>query len=327
MKEQKYRVLIAAGGSGGHLFPAQQMATHLTDVIFAGHNLSMSPFFQHQFPLLDIAASQPKSPFFIFSTLKGLFQTFRLFSKHKIDVVVGFGSFHTFPVLLAATLLRKKIVLFEANCRLGKVNRLFAPFANKIAVQFPVPNKNAVFVPLLPWKAPEKKVSKQEALEYFGLKENFTILIFGGSQGASFFNEIMPKAFNTAQVIHFTGKGQATYENGCVKAFETRMDLAYTAADLVICRSGASTMAELIRYGKPSLLIPYPHSSEDHQRENAKFLTDVVRGARMLDQKDATVDRIQEEVELLRRDYSKYEKALREYDVGERVSLSDLLIV
>lgn len=327
MKEQKSKVMIAAGGSGGHLFPAQQMAAHFTNVIFAGHNLSKSPFFQHQFPFFDIAACPPKSIFFLFSTLKGLFQSFRVISKHKIDVVVGFGSFHTFPVLLAAALMRKKIILFEANCRLGKVNRFFAPFAQKIAVQFPVPNKNAVFVPLLPWKAQEKKVSKQEALAYFGLTENFTILIFGGSQGASFFNQIMPKAIHSklAQVIHLTGKGQTTYENGCVKPFETRMDLAYTAADLVICRSGASTMAELIRYQKPSLLIPFPHSSEDHQRENAKFLCDVVGGARMLEQKDATVEKIIQEIELLRRDYSKYEKALKEYDVGKRESLAELI--
>ncbi|HSX13753.1 MAG TPA: UDP-N-acetylglucosamine--N-acetylmuramyl-(pentapeptide) pyrophosphoryl-undecaprenol N-acetylglucosamine transferase [Chlamydiales bacterium] len=324
MKEQKFKILIAAGGSGGHLFPAQQMAMFFSDVVFAGHNLSKSPFFQKQFPHYDIAARAPNKLSFIFSTIKGLFQSLKLFSKYKIDIVVGFGSFHTFPVLLAATLLRKKMILFEANCALGKVNRLFSPFASKIAVQFPIPAKKTVFVPLLPWKARPKPVSKQDALSYFGLQQAFTILIFGGSQGATFFNEIMPKAID-AQVIHFTGKGHARYTNGCVKEFETRMDLAYTAADLVICRSGASTMAELICYGKPSLLIPFPYSSEDHQRENAKFFTEVVKGARMLDQKDATVAKIKEEIQLLRKDYSKYEKAIKEYDIGNRVEWIDLI--
>ncbi len=324
MKGQKSKILIAAGGSGGHLFPAQQMADLYSDVLFAGHNLSSSPFFQRQFPFHDIKAAKPKSLLFIFYTLLGLFQSLRIFSKHKIDYVIGFGSFHTFPVLLAAAILRKKIVLFEANCCLGKVNRFFAPFAHKIAVQFPIPSKNTVFVPLLPWSLPNQEVTKEEALAYFGLKPQFTILIFGGSQGASFFNEMMPKAI-TDQVIHFTGKGSAHYERGCVKEFEKRMDLAYMAADLVICRSGASTIAELIRYHKPSLLIPFPHSSDDHQKKNAKFITETVRGARMLDQREAKIDRIREEISLLKRDYSKIEKALKMYDAGERVSLNDLV--
>jgi UDP-N-acetylglucosamine--N-acetylmuramyl-(pentapeptide) pyrophosphoryl-undecaprenol N-acetylglucosamine transferase len=324
MKEKKLKVLIAAGGSGGHLFPAQQLAYYYPDVLFAGHHLSKSPFFSHKFAFQEIKACPPKKWSFLFSTIIGLFQSLKLFSKNKIDVVVGFGSFHTFPVLLAAVLLRKKIVLFEANCVLGKVNRLFAPFANKIAVQFPISAKKTVFAPLLPWTE-QKKVTRDEALNYFGLKDQFTILIFGGSQGAKFFNENVPKAIS-CQVIHLTGKGGvANYENGCVKEFETRMDLAYMAADLVICRSGASTIAELIRYKKPSLLIPFPFSSENHQRENAKFMTRFVKGSRMIDQEGATVDKIKQEIEILKCDYTKYEKALEAYDIGQRVSLSELL--
>lgn len=319
-------ILIAAGGSGGHLFPAQAMASQLqSPVIIAGHNLSKSQFLQKNYPFHDIAASPPKNIFrFIFSTLLGLFQSFHLFSKNKIDVVVGFGSFHTFPLLLAATILRKKIILFEANCSLGKVNRLFAPFAHKIAIQFPIKQKNGktVFVPLLPWKMPAKQVSKEEALAYFGLPSRFTILIFGGSQGASFFNEIV---LPDIQVIHFTGKGKwEKRENGCVKEFEERMDLAYTAADIVICRSGASTVAELIRYAKPALLIPFPFSSEDHQRENAHFFVKL-GGGRLLDQKDATSQKIREEIEILRKGISNYEAALRGWDVGERVDLVSVI--
>src|SRR5690606_13931137 len=146
----------------GHLFPAQQLAYYYPDVLFAGHHLSKSPFFREEFPFQEIKASPPKKWSFLFSTIIGLFQSLKLFSKNKIDVVVGFGSFHTFPVLLAAAILRKKMVLFEANCVLGKVNRLFAPFADKIAVQFPIPTKKTVLVPLLPWKK-QKKPSRDEA--------------------------------------------------------------------------------------------------------------------------------------------------------------------
>lgn len=330
------KILIAAGGSGGHLFPAQALAKELAphaSVMMAGHHLTKSPFFHGNFPSFDIVSATPKKPIrFLFSVCKGLVQAFRLISKNKIDVVVGFGSFHTFPVLLASALLRKKIILFEANCVLGKVNRLFAPVSKKVALQFPLNRaiKNGIFVPLLPWGRTFEVSKKEKALDYFGLKKDkFTILVFGGSQGAAFFNEIMPRVASLlcdVQIIHFTGKGKALYanENACVKEFETRMDLAYAAADLVICRSGASTVAELIRYGKPSLLIPFPFATEDHQRENALFLANMVRGAKLLDQKEALPDKIKEEI--INLNLPQMEANLKAWNAGERVDLINLVL-
>ncbi len=328
------KVLIAAGGTGGHLFPAEQLASQLIkqgdQVLIAGHGLKKSSLFQKGVPFQDIAAASPKNPLkFIFATFKGLFQAVRMLFRFSPDIVVGFGSYHTFNVLLASVLLRKKIVLFEANTTLGKVNRLFAPFAKKVATQFPFA-KSTLLVSLLPWGFKEERVSKEEAYRYFGLDASlFTVLVFGGSQGALFLNEIMPKvaqAFPEIQWIHITGKEKTTSYNACIKAFETRMDLAYTAADMVIARSGASTLAELIRHKKPSLLIPFPFASEDHQMENARFLVEKIQGARLLSQSHATPEKIKEEIEYIRENSSVLEKALDAWEHEGRRPLHEELL-
>jgi UDP-N-acetylglucosamine--N-acetylmuramyl-(pentapeptide) pyrophosphoryl-undecaprenol N-acetylglucosamine transferase len=333
------RILIAAGGSGGHLFPAKQLVSQLKDheCLVAGHNLSKNPFFQGNVRFQDIAASIPKNGNwfrFFFSTFKGFFQSVRLLWQFSPDVVVGFGSYHTFPVLLASTFFRKKIVLFEANCVLGKVNCFFAPFAKKIAIQFPLSKalKNGVFIPLLPWEKKEQTVCQLDARKFFGLSlDRFTILIFGGSQGAQFFNEMMPKVmvhFPQIQIIHCTGKGKALYSTSqaCVKEFVEQMDLAYAAADMVICRSGAGTIGELIQYKKPSLLIPFPFATDQHQLKNGAFLADQVKGARLVEQKDASLEKIVDEINILQRDFLKFKSALENWKVENRMSLGEVCL-
>ncbi len=333
------KILIAAGGSGGHLFPAKQLILQLKDheCLIAGHNLSKNPFMQGNVRFQDIAAAAPKRGHllsFFFATCKGFFQSIRLLLQFSPDVVVGFGSYHTFPILLAATLLRKNIVLFESNCALGKVNCFFAPFAKKIATQFPLSKayKNIALVPLLPWEKKGQNVGKPEARKFFNLcSDRFTILIFGGSQGALFFNDMMPKViahFPEVQIIHCTGKGKALYPTGvgCVKEFEERMDLAYAAADIVICRSGAGTVAELIQYKKPSLLIPFPFATDQHQLKNAIFLETQVKGARLLEQKDASLEKIVDEIKILQRDFLKFQPALEHWKIENRKSLGEVCL-
>lgn len=337
------KILIAAGGSGGHLFPAMSLASQLAkncEIAFAGHKLENSSFFNQKIPFWDISARAPKrGNFFRFflETAKGFFQSVRILRNYSPDVVIGFGSFHSFPVLLASLILRKKIVLFEANCILGKVNRFFSLFAKKIAIQFPLakPLPKAFFVPLLPWGTPENKTlpTKEEALAYFGLERKKTILVFGGSQGAAFLNEAMPQAIPLLndpdlQVIHFTGKKWAVYNGvaAVVKEFEKRMDLAYAAADIVVCRSGAGTIAELIRYQKPSLLIPYPTAADDHQWENGKFLAYTVRGAKLLRQSEADPKKIAFEIKALFSEIDAKKNALQKWQEGERICFAKAVI-
>lgn len=308
---------MATGGTGGHLFPSQQLADALSDceVLFAGHKLKTSPFFHRKIPYVEIASTPSKKRGLLL--LKGIFQSLKLILRFKPDVVVGFGSYHSFPVLMAAVLLRKKIVLFEPNCSLGKVNRFFAPFAKKVALQFPIHHPKSVYVPLLPWKVLESQKRKKDP-------HRKTILVFGGSQGASFINEVFCKAASLLsfpfQVIHLTGKEDLKLHYSVpsiVKSFEEDMASLYARADFAVCRCGAGTTAELIRYQIPAVVIPYPYA-HDHQRKNGEFLK---KGVRMLDQKDATPERLAQEIEELYVNLDQHTKALQELFFPETVPL------
>ena len=332
------KILIAAGGSGGHLLPAQQLAKALAkeaEVLFAGSGLKETPFFQRErFAFYSIASGPlPKG---IFRIAKGVLQSLRLILREKPDLIIGFGSYHSVPVLAAAVLLRRKIALFEANCIPGKVIRLFRPAAALFASQFPLELDFSTFdtplsgrgfsipksrhqklksrveksqlVPLLPWDALPSLPEKRSARVSFGLDpDRKTLLVFGGSQGAKFLNETIPEICpQDIQVIHLTGEPpQKTFERyessgilASVKAFETDMPTAYAAADFAICRSGAGTMAELIRFNLPALLIPFPFAADDHQRINAEFLAKKIKGAKMILQGNAGLkDRLAELLE------------------------------
>ncbi len=313
------KILIAAGGTGGHLLPAQQLAASLQsecDVLFAGHRLDTSAFFQREKYHFSSIRSAPFRlnlkglALFIKESFLGCFQSFRLIRRFSPDVVVGFGSFHSFPVLLAAVILRKKIVLFEANCLLGKVNRLFAPLSQIVASQFLLEKapRNMRVVPLLPWTDQKRDIEKRQAIEGVGLSPDHPVcLVFGGSQGASFLNRSIPAAMPKGiQVIHLAGNEKAALETSeryraakitaIVKSFETNMPLLYAAADFAVCRSGAGTMAELIRYSLPALLIPFPQAMDDHQRINAEFLAKKANGAKMLVEELADLSTLSQEI-------------------------------
>lgn len=175
-----------------------------------------------------------------------------------------------------------------------------------MALQFPLKKtvKNGVFVPFLPWNGDRRQISKEEALQHYGFKsDRLTILVFGGSQGAAVINEMLPKAISLltqpVQVLHFTGKDEGIHYEvpAVVKKFETEMGYAYAAADMVVCRSGAGTVAELIRYRLPALLIPYPFAG-GHQKENGQMLSDR-GGAKLLLQQECTPEKIGKEIESL----------------------------
>ena len=339
------KVLIAAGGSGGHLIPAQQLASSLSDceVLFAGHKLDTSPFFQRErFSFFSIRSAplqwSIKGLFqFIKESMVGCYQSLKMLRRFRPDVVVGFGSFHSFPVLLAAFILRKKLVLFEANCLLGKVNRLFAPFSQIVAAQFDLKNapKHLRSVPLLPWTERNNDLDHNQAVKELGFDPSHLVcLVFGGSQGAAFLNRSIPSALpRDIQVIHLTGSDKTAQEvaeqyraagiKAIVKGFETNMAKVYAAADFAICRSGAATMAELIHYALPALLIPFPKSMEDHQRINAQFLAKKIGGAKMLDESFAETESLAQRIGQLIQERDDLKKKLIQFHtecVG-RVSL------
>jgi len=305
------RLLISAGGTGGHLFPAIGLAEQLKvcdpeiEILFAAGGLSTNSFFNQEFPFHSIESGAFTKRSFLQclksgkSIVKGVLQSRRILSDFTPHAVVGFGSYHTFPMLLAARYGGHPIFLHEQNSKPGKVIRLFAKQAVMTGVFFPEAVK-ALSGPAqelaMPLRADYSlmQTSKEDAYRYFELDPNKqTLLAFGGSQGAKALNELVARGVECLperqfQLLQFTGDQasvlllQKRYQNlgihAVVKAFEPSMNLAWRIADLAIARAGAGTIAELIEFEVPTLLIPYPHASENHQEHNADFVVDTLQG-------------------------------------------------
>jgi UDP-N-acetylglucosamine--N-acetylmuramyl-(pentapeptide) pyrophosphoryl-undecaprenol N-acetylglucosamine transferase len=300
------KILIATGGTGGHIFPAQALATELLEknyeLLFAGGGLQSNRYFNRsRFPYAQISSATPLkgNPFkSLFRIGKGIKESLELIDSFKPDMVVGFGSFYSFPVLAAARWRKIPIILFEPNAIPGKVNRLVSKWALLSAVQFSEAG-NQLSGTIIEVKMPvgeRKQLDAGVARDYFYLDhESFTFLVFGGSQGSESINRLFSEAILKVnapaafQLIHITGKTDSAelirrqYEaagiRACVKAFEERMDLAWSAADVVVGRSGAASIAELIKFGVPGLLVPFPKAADDHQTKNALFIENEVGGA------------------------------------------------
>lgn len=321
------KVLITVGGTGGHVYPAVSLAQQLKisapslDILFAGGNLLANRYFEHgSFPYSSISCGSfaKKNPFSLlkafFSIVKGLWQSRRIINSFKPDLIVGFGSYYTLPALLAAKLGGIPFVLHEANSIPGKVNRLMSPHALLTGIHFPgtaalLKGKSVeVGMPLREGYRLDLN-SREVARHYFQLDlHRTTLLVFGGSQGAQMLNKIVTGALQKGsanfasqlQVIHITGNKENVdsyaqmYEQcgmkACVKDFEKRMDLAWQAADLVISRAGAGTIAEEVEFEVPGILIPYPYAADRHQDRNAEFMVKNVRGAEMCQEKNLTVE-------------------------------------
>ncbi len=334
----KPRILIAAGGTGGHLFPAQACAQELlqknAEVLFAGAGLKTNRFFQaKEFAFEETSAAKRSAG----AVLKGLLKSFSILRRFRPDVVVGFGSFHSFPLLAAAKCLRIPIVIFEPNSIPGKVNRWFSKSSTLSCVQFSEAARylqgktEEVKTPL--WKKETHELSQEEARRRYGLDPALmTILVFGGSQGAAAINRCFCEAAAALkgmpfQVLHFIGKNdvvegiQKRYTEcnirACVKEFEENMPIAFKAASFAVCRSGAATLAELIAFGVPAVLIPFPKASEDHQTRNAKFL-EAVGGAVCLRESEMTPATLKQAMEILFSQLEEKKKAIQMFNNHER---------
>jgi UDP-N-acetylglucosamine--N-acetylmuramyl-(pentapeptide) pyrophosphoryl-undecaprenol N-acetylglucosamine transferase len=296
-------IILAVGGTGGHIYPALALAKRLKEdpnssILFLGGRLSENRHFAAaDFPFHSVSCGT-LSLKNLWKILKGVQQSYQLIKQTEPDLVVGFGSYHSFPVLAASFLAQVPVILHEANSIPGKVNRLFSYYASWMGAQFPLekvglkcPVKQVSF--LLREGFHKEAVSKEEARRYFQLSENCpAVLAFGGSQGARALNECVEKTAmhfgKSIQWIHITGNAdsaanisQIYSQNGlraCVKAYENRMDLAWRAADLGVVRAGAGTIAEIVAFEVPSLLVPYPFAADKHQDANADFLTAQIGG-------------------------------------------------
>lgn len=352
-------VVITVGGTGGHVFPAMALAKELQradptlTIRFIGGGLPQNRYAKDcVFPCHDIPYGRISLKG-VFKILKGIFTGRHFLKEHSPELVVGFGSYHTFPLLLAALSRNVPVILHEANRTPGKVNRLFAPYAKFIGTLFPDTrlklrgNPVEAALPLREGYA-YGSISLREARAYYGLEpDRPTLLIFGGSQGARSINRVVSEALPqltqaiSLQVIHLTGDESVVDEfkeryrhygvPASVKSFESRMDLAWQSANLAIGRSGAGTIAEALLFEVPMILIPYPHATENHQEHNADFMVDLIGGARKLCEKELSADRLSAAlIDLLQEGGSKLlqmRKAMRLYrETYPQQKLSDLIL-
>ncbi len=329
---RKPKLIFAAGGTGGHLFPAQTLAKELQlknpylSIVFAAYGLSHNRFFEHErFVFRDIASATPfrRNPVralrSLFSLSKGIFQALILMRREKPDLVIGFGSYHSFPILLAAKLMRVPLFLFEADTIPGKVNRLFSPYAQRTMVHFASAGEQLkgsitlVDMPSMQVKEFTRK-SVAEARKQLGLEpERFTLLVFGGSQGARAINDHIPQLLQlltqrgfAVQLIHLTGDAAVARKmvscckelklSHYIRDFDPGIGVHWRAASLAITRAGASTISEIIAFEVPAIVIPFPLAADGHQQKNGVFLTEEVRGGVAIAEKQVTAELLVEQV-------------------------------
>lgn len=341
------KILLSAGGTGGHLFPAQVVAKQLSekfDILFVGGRLSQNVFFDKgQFPFQEIPASTiSKKPWKdIFPIVKGIKKSRQILKEFKPDLVIGFGSYYTFPLLVSSLMMKVPLMLHEQNAIPGRVTRLFSRFAKVTAISFPKTKTllrgNMVNVSY-PLRVRDKET---DPWQYFGLKKGGPVLlVFGGSQGAKMLNhrfmETVPLLPKEMQILHFTGDKTISLEattlykslglSYCVKEFEKNMMQAFSIADCVISRAGASTCFELIEWEKPSLLIPFPFAKDNHQFFNASHFVDEVKGGQILLQEQITPILLKEMIIALFEAKEEKKKNIKEYKTKNRLKeFSDLI--
>ncbi len=325
------RIIIAGGGTGGHIFPAVAIANGLkklmpsVEILFVGAKgkMEMEKIPEAGFEIIgiDIAGYNRSSLLKNFSLpyklLKSFFQVRKILSDFKPDAVIGVGGYSTFPVLRSAQSRGIPTFIHEANSLAGKSNIMLAKRAAMVFVASEGMEKYFPADKILVTGNPvrdvfSKKISKEEALNFFGLKAGIkTVFVMGGSLGAKSINEVMEAnidAFkkNNLQLIWQAGKNYADKaaraeeerSNIWTNAFINRMECAYAAADVVVARAGAMTIAEISVTGKATLFVPYPFAAEDHQTANALFLTKK-NAALMVADADAKTKLIPELLELI----------------------------
>lgn len=310
------RVIISGGGTGGHVFPAIAIADAVkvaapeTEILFVGANgkieMEKVPKAGYKIIGLNISGFQRKLSLrnlsFPFKLAASMFKAFMVVRKFRPDVAVGVGGYASGPVLKIANSMNIPTILQEQNSFAGVTNRILASKASAVCVAYDglerfFPKDKIIFTGNPVRKdILDKKINAAKARNTLGLDQNKkTVLIFGGSLGARTINEaVLANAdalleMRDVNIIWQVGKiYYDEYVNGPLSgkdnikilSFIEDMDIAYSAADIVVCRAGALTISELAILGKASILIPSPNVAEDHQTVNAVSL--VNKGAAVL---------------------------------------------
>lgn len=321
-KYRAIRIALAGGGTGGHLFPgiaiAREFETRNREnaVIFVstGNPLEKRILTTAGYALECISAegfkgrgiwNQARS---LLKIPRGVWESIRVLKRFKPDLVFGLGSYAAGPVLLAARLLGMPIVLHEANIIPGITNRLLSRFVDRVYSSFEETGKYVKARNIVWTGNPIRQdimtagEANQDKGDISPDQKRFTVLIIGGSQGAHSINMAVIDALTSLDqkdrlyFVHQTGREdedmvRSAYEqqaiSGRVGSFFDDMAKVYSQADLIICRAGATTVAEITTLGKAALFIPFPQAADDHQTKNAKELVDQ-EAADMVSEKQLT---------------------------------------
>ncbi|CAM5358240.1 MULTISPECIES: undecaprenyldiphospho-muramoylpentapeptide beta-N-acetylglucosaminyltransferase [unclassified Thauera] len=309
-------LMVMAGGTGGHIFPGIAVAEVLRArgwrIVWMGNPDGMEarivPQRGYDTAWVRFGALRGKGLvrklLLPLNLLSGFWQALRALRRSRPDVVLGMGGYITFPGGMMAALLGRPLVLHEQNSVAGLANRVLARVADRVLSGFPdvLPKARWLGNPV---RADIAAVAPP-AERYGGRSGPLRLLVVGGSLGAAALNEALPQALlrlppeQRPQVLHQAGEKQIdglrqTYATlqleGELRPFIDDMAAAYADADLVICRAGALTVAELAAVGVASLLVPYPHAVDDHQTGNARFLAEH-GAAYLLPQAELTPERL-----------------------------------
>ena len=309
--------LIMAGGTGGHIFPALAVAQALQgkghQVVWLGSEGAMETRLvpQYQIPLETLAIKGVRGkglvrkltlPVTLMKTVAAAKEVIR---RYQVDCVIGFGGFVTFPGGVAAKLLGVPLVIHEQNAVAGLANKVLSRWAARVLYAFPkafqIPGGlvgNPVRADIAALPIPEERFARRNG--------RLNVLVVGGSLGAQVLNEMVPAALAKLppdlrpSVRHQSGRGklqalQAAYEKVGVEAqtseFIDDMVSAYRDADVVLCRAGALTIAELTAAGVGAVLVPYPQAVDDHQTANARFMVQADAGL-LLPQSELDADKL-----------------------------------
>ncbi len=301
-KRRPSRVLIAGGGTGGHVYPAIAIADAIRKtrpdsvIAFAGSpdkiEFRVVPAAGYPIHPITVQGLQRKltaqNLLMPFRVAKGLKESSELIQEFDPDVVVGTGGFVAMPVLLAARYLLRPTVIQEQNAFMGLTNRVASRFARSIHIAFeearPKRTRAQVYLSGNPVRSEMAGANKEEGRAYYQMERaDKVLLVFGGSLGSLAMNEAMNTLVGSLLAIPGLGVIWQTGERYFDRYMESvaphprlkmlkyidRMDLALAAADLAVCRSGASTCAEIMLTRKPSIMVPSPNVAEDHQTKNA----------------------------------------------------------
>ncbi len=290
-------VLVMAGGTGGHVFPALAVAEELQErgiqVTWLGTHKGIEarvvPAANIPISYISVQGIRGKGIWGLLKApillLGALFQAIAIVRRVNPDSVLGMGGFASGPGGIACRLLRKPLVIHEQNAVAGTTNKILSYFANSILQAFPSTLRRGVYVGNPVRKSIAALPAPNERFKT--CRGKLRLLILGGSLGAVALNTVVPNALamveeaNRPEVWHQVGpnnivSAQQEYQKHRVAAriepFIENMDVAYAWADFVICRAGALTVAEISTVGIAALYVPYPHATDDHQTANAKWL-------------------------------------------------------